>query len=88
MEKAIKRIARMEALFDEVSTAMNAGEDISAAMREKTQVLRAYMESGTWLADYELDENGALPQGMKRGVLSQDGLYDLLERTKEAEERR
>lgn len=88
MEKAIKRIARMEALFDEVSAAMDAEMGAEIAMREKIQILRAYMESGEWLADYELDERGALPQGMKRGVLSQDGLYDLLERTKEAEERR
>lgn len=88
MEKTIERIARMEALFDEVSAAMNAEAGAEIAMREKIQILRAYMESGEWLADYELDERGALPQGMKRGVLSQDGLHDLLVRVKEAEEGR
>ena len=40
--------------------------------------LREYSDSGLWLHDYELDENGALPKELKRGVLSQDALYDLL----------
>ena len=38
-----------------------------------------YYESGQWLRDYELDEQGLLPPNLKRGVLSQDGVYDLLE---------
>jgi len=36
------------------------------------------MDSGQWLADYELDEAGGLPPDLKRGVLSEDGLYNLL----------
>lgn len=88
MEKAIERIAQMEMLYDEVDAALNDNEGVQAAMRQKIQILRTYMESGVWLADYELDERGGLPRGMKRGVLSQDGLYDLLERAKEAEVRR
>ena len=40
--------------------------------------LREYMDSGLWLSDYEADERGELPADMKRGVLSQDGVYDLL----------
>lgn len=35
-------------------------------------------ESGEWREDYEADERGELPPNMKRGVLSQDALYDLL----------
>ena len=31
-----------------------------------------------WRKDYEADEAGTLPAGLKRGVLSQDALYDLL----------
>ena len=46
---------------------------------EKLQELALYMESGQWLQDYELDEAGLLPQDLKRGVLAQDTLYDLLE---------
>ena len=40
--------------------------------------LRRYYEGGQWLRDYALDEAGLLPRQLKRGVLSQDGVYDLL----------
>ena len=36
------------------------------------------MASGQWKEDYEADEAGQLPSGLKRGVLSQDALYNLL----------
>jgi hypothetical protein len=45
----------------------------------KLQLLDAYYTSGQWKEDYEADERGELPPDMKRGVLSQDALYDLLE---------
>ena len=41
--------------------------------------LERYQESGLWKEDYEADERGELPDGLRRGVLSEDGLYDLLE---------
>ena len=47
-------------------------------MVEHYNALKEYMESGLWLSDYEADERGELPPELKRGVLSQDGLYDLL----------
>ena len=62
----LNRIAAMEAAFDR-----HAMEDIP--------VLAAYMDSGDWRADYETDEQGLIPRCMKRGVLSQDGLYNLLQ---------
>jgi hypothetical protein len=37
------------------------------------------MDSGEWKEDYEADEAGKLPSELKRGVLSQDGLYNLLQ---------
>ena len=37
------------------------------------------MASGQWRKDYEADEAGQIPAGISRGVLSQDGLYNLLE---------
>ena len=46
---------------------------------QKLKILAQYYESGQWLRDYELDEQGLLPQNLKRGVLSQDALYAFLE---------
>jgi len=48
------------------------------AYRHSLQVLTRYYEGGQWQNDYELDEAGMLPKDLKRGVLSQDGLYDLI----------
>lgn len=47
-------------------------------MEKCYDLLREYMESGLWLSDFEADERGELPTGLKRGVLSEDGLYNLL----------
>ena len=45
----------------------------------KLGVEPVYYTSGEWREDYEADERGELPPDLKRGVLSQDALYDLLE---------
>lgn len=70
----IDRIAAMEAAFDRARAALEAGETDLPEFR----ILADYLDNGEWLADYEADEAGLLPPGMKRGVLSQDGLYDLI----------
>ena len=62
----LNRITAMEVAFDRLTP-----EDLS--------VLAAYMDSGEWRSDYEADEQGLIPRCMKRGVLSQDGLYNLLQ---------
>lgn len=77
---AITRIGRMELLFDFISNLLrNAPDELrSPAAVEAVELLSAYYESGDWLHDYELNEQRLLPSGLKRGVLSQDGLYELL----------
>ena len=79
LEKTVRRIEQMEDLFDQVQNTIKAGccED-EDSLKERIQILRKYYESGQWLMDYECDERGELPATLKRGVLSQDGLYDLL----------
>ena len=70
LEEAIRRIQRMEEIFD----ALQADPD-----HPSLGELVRYYEGGQWLRDYELDEQGLLPNDLKRGVLSQDGVYNLLE---------
>ena len=41
--------------------------------------LQHYYESPQWRMDLEADEAGLLPQDLHRGVLSEDGIYNLLE---------
>jgi len=70
----IERVERYERLFDEATESHDP---------EKLRLLEAYYTSGEWREDYEADENGELPPDLKRGVLSQDALYDLLESVNE-----
>lgn len=80
-EFTIQRIAAMEAAFDRVSAAVEALEsalDGYETVKVDIDRLTEYLETGAWLADFEADESGMVPQDIKRGVLSEDGLYDLL----------
>ena len=81
IEEAIARIERMEQYFDALQKRLKSNSTrifFDSACKAMLQVLTDYYESGQWLRDYELDEQGALPQTLRRGVLSQDGLYNLL----------
>ena len=66
----IERVENYERLFEEASACPDA---------DKLRLLEEYYTSGQWREDYEADENSGLPPDLKRGVLSQDALYDLLE---------
>ena len=63
-----ERIKHMEALFDR-----------ALETKELPRELSDYYFGGQWLLDYQADERGELPKDLKRGVLSQDGLWNLLE---------
>jgi len=81
LQDVVDRVCQMEKYMDEVMEALqNAPEKIGEdnGLREKISILTNYMDSGQWLADYEADERGELPKELKRGVLSQDGLYNLI----------
>lgn len=71
----ISRICEMERSYDKVSDALKAIEEA----KDDIVRLRQYMDSGLWKEDFEADERGELPRDLKRGVLSEDGLWNLLE---------
>ena len=75
--ETIERIRQMESCFDELCRA-SAHQRTGPWFEEQLQTLVAYYDSGEWLHDYELDEQGLLPPDLKRGVLSQDAVYDFL----------
>ena len=79
MKQIIKRVIYMESVFDEVQNALAEGVDIEdALLQEKIEILIQYYESEQWKTDYSADERGELPADLKRGVLSEDGVYNLL----------
>lgn len=77
----IDRIKEMEEKFDK---ACSAAEALDAALENFASVipemegLIAYYESDDWREDFEADADGQLPPDLKRGILSEDGIYNLL----------
>lgn len=82
----VTRICEMERRYDELSRATEEINDTLAAFKllnSDLGILRDYMDSGQWQKDFEADEAGEIPSDVKRGVLSEDGLYNLLQRVEE-----
>lgn len=78
----IERITQMEALLDkseEVVKRLEAALEDFAELQPDIAALEAYYEGPDWRADFEADEAGLLPPDLKRGVLSEDALWNLLE---------
>ena len=76
----IERIEHLEKIFDEVQTSFKNDPKFfeNKKMQVKVNLLTQYLESGQWLRDFSIDEKGELPKDLKRGILSEDGLYNLL----------
>ena len=79
MENAVARIADMEHCFDTLRGAGAQRIRTDDALQKLLADLMDYYENGLWLYDYELDEQGLLPPNLKRGVLSQDAVYNFLD---------
>ena len=80
-DERLLRIIKMERYFDEllVENLRTRGlYSASKTLQDKLNALKSYYQNGLWLEDYESDERGELPRGLKRGVLSQDALYNFL----------
>ena len=85
-----ERIKRYEELFDRISEAkdkLKEAADELQRLQPQIEELAAYYESDEWKKDFLDDEKGLLPKDLKRGVLSEDGVYDLLEEIKELKNR-
>jgi hypothetical protein len=77
----IERIRHYESLLDRIAPVLeNLEEALDAfeGIQEDVKELAAYYEDDDWREDFEADEAGKLPADLKRGVLSEDGIYDVL----------
>lgn len=85
VDEAVKRIEQMESILTKLNY-LNAEIEnkIDQLLQYQSEVakLESYYTSPEWKKDYELDEKGKLPSELKRGVLSEDGIYNALERNK------
>ena len=85
-EKVPQHIYQMESLLDKATTRLDTLEKIIAEYKEfqpEIKKLEEYYTSQQWKDDFAMDEAGEFPDKLKRGVLSEDGIYNLLERNKE-----
>lgn len=81
MEDTIKRIQKMEMYFDFLQNAYNSfGSEVRSEIwfNDLLTILADYYEGELWKRDFEADEQGLFPDDLKRGILSEDGLYNFL----------
>ena len=72
MKSATKTLLRLSAALDSFRTVQNT-----------IRFLDEYYHSPDWREDFEADEAGLFPDGLRRGVLSEDGIYNLVEQNKD-----
>ena len=79
--KQIERIQYMENLLNYVIEArkeQNINPQKSARIQEAIRILAEYYASDDWKRDFADDEAGLLHKELKRGVLSEDGIWNVL----------
>ena len=77
----ITRIQEMEKAYREASAvlpALQAALDAYEALLPRLTALDTYYTSPLWRSDFADDEAGKLPSDLPRGILSEDGIWNLL----------
>ena len=80
--KQIERIHHYESLLERVKQANDVMERALEAFEKVEPLceeLSEYLNSKEWKKDFEDDEAGRLPPFLKRGVLAEDGIYNVLD---------
>ena len=81
-ETRVERITRYETMLNEVTEVIRKAEqavDAYEAVRPKIKALEKYYTSPTWKRDFSASEKGQLPKDLPCGVLSEDGINDILD---------
>ncbi len=89
-KKQTQRIRQMERHLNRASAAikrLSAALDKYEEAQESIAALGGYYGSEDWKQDFADDEAGRLPASLKRGVLSEDGIWNLLEDNKELQKK-
>ncbi len=85
-KKQLARIRKMERRLNRASAAvkrLEAALDKWDDAQEAIAALNEYYGSDLWKQDLADDEVGRLPADLKRGVLSEDGIWNLLTNCRE-----
>ena len=79
-------IYEMESILNKAVKKMDALEKMIAEYKDfqpEIRKLETYYTSPQWKEDLAMDEAGKFPEKLKRGVLSEDGIWNALERNQE-----
>ena len=88
MNSQTQRIEEMEKLLNASNIAI---KNLEKALKEYSKAqkgiheLATYYASKEWKEDFEADEKGKLPDDLRRGVLSEDGIYNMLDKNLEVQ---
>ena len=85
-ENVPQHIFVMESILEKATQKMDALEktiEEYEAFQAEIRKLEEYYTSPQWKADFAADEAGQYPDKLKRGVLSEDGIWNMLERNRE-----
>ena len=88
-----KQLARIRLMERHLNRATAAVKRLEAALdkwedaQEAIAALEEYYGSNLWKQDLADDEAGRLPADLKRGVLSEDGIWNLLTDAREVADR-
>ncbi|SEN71355.1 protein of unknown function [Peptostreptococcus russellii] len=80
-EEQLARVIHMEEICDRVIEALLSKEDVYKnlkILKSQIQELKAYYEGPDWLEDFDADRRELFPKDLKRGILAEDTLYNLL----------
>ena len=75
----LERIMEMEAIYTKATMLLKGNPAQLKEYKAEIKKLESYYTSPLWKEDFAMDEMGKLPVSLKRGVLSEDGVYNLLE---------
>ena len=85
----VERIKWMEQRFNYALAAIKDGTvDSQKAIKDDIAELSKYYGSELWKLDFAADEAGNLPPDLKRGVLSEDGIWNLLSDYREIQKKK
>ncbi|MBR5086445.1 MAG: DUF4298 domain-containing protein [Muribaculaceae bacterium] len=82
----IERIKTMEEHLNKASQAvkaLNDALDLYTDAMESIEIIDDYLVSDEWQQDYNDSEAGRLPKDLKCGVLSEDGIWNVVETNRE-----
>lgn len=82
----IERIKTMEEHLNKASQAVKAlsdALDLYAEAMESIETIDDYLVSDEWQKDFDDSEAGRLPKDLKCGVLSEDGIWNVIDTSRE-----